>query len=362
MIALGAPLKNLEQYLENNKYKAKNDEQRLALSLPLKTDINPRSTSRANPNKTIALAGSFIDSLPEGNNKTYGSAFLSKIVIADRNEEISQISKYFSASLNTQFKTDKTNRLLRLGSANVFAWIAYTIYDDFIDDEGSSKMLSLANIMHRRAFELYLKEYPNKSKIINNYFNSVDNSNLWELENCRAKILNNKIYIESIPEYNDGEFLAKRSIGHILGPKLLLDEMKTSSIRKNKAHEALFKYLIAKQISDDISDWESDLNNGHLSYVVSRLLTVANKLPGEYNLFDLTGDLRQVFWQEVYEECLRYSVRLLKESEYNLIDSGLFSNDNNLRVKLLNPLNSELDKCLKEHLYGKQFLKTYVST
>jgi hypothetical protein len=50
---------------------------------------------------------------------------------------------------------DEYQILPQLSLANMFGWIAYTIYDDFLDEEGSPKNLSIANISTAYLYKIY---------------------------------------------------------------------------------------------------------------------------------------------------------------------------------------------------------------
>jgi len=45
--------------------------------------------------------------------------------------------------------------VILLGQANVLGWLAYTIYDDFLDEEGKPELLPLANMYLRRLIYIY---------------------------------------------------------------------------------------------------------------------------------------------------------------------------------------------------------------
>jgi hypothetical protein len=358
--ALGRPLVTLEKYLEHKEYIAINPTQLNALNLPLRIgrDLEPMIGHKINHAINISKNTMSKQSLEI---KNFGNQFLNKIIDLDKKSEISLISTYMAKSLIMPSQKKQLELSYELGAANIFAWIAYTIYDDFIDGEGNPSLLSLANIMHRESYSAYTALFPEMNIFINDYFNSVDNSNLWELQNCRAKILNENITIDKIPIYDDGKFLAERSIGHVLGPMLLIKKQRVSKDQENLICESLNHYLIAKQINDDISDWKSDTRNGHLNFVVSKLLISANIKKGDYNVNKLINKLDKHFWNSTLKECLLMTISNLENSEEKLKKSGLFQTQNIFLDNIINPLKYEVENILKHHQGDKDFLKAYIS-
>jgi len=356
---LGSPLKNLDAYL-NKKYIPKTDLERkilIASSKELHTEATLSFNSQAN--KAEIAARFNIEKLNPVIAKQ-GSIFLEKIIALDTRKEISQLSNYILKSLTKPANTNEQNLADLLGSANIHAWIAYTIYDDIIDNEGDPLMLSLANIMQRISYDTYITLFITRKDVINTHFNSVDNSNLWELQNTRCNISGETINIDKIPEYGEGVFLAERSVGHVLGPILLIDsKYELLDHQKDLVHGALFQYLIARQISDDLKDWRKDLHNGHVSYVVSKLLKSANIQLGTYNLKELTNKLQKEFWMAVFEECSYLIISKISTIEDMFAKSGIFKTNNEFSIKVLQPLKAIAESDLFEYSNSKDFLKSY---
>lgn len=358
--ALDAPLKKLEEFMRGKEYKPKNEFQKVALNLPIKIDQYVKPTKNTQNNKAIETARNNMETLNPEIQKQ-GLKFLEKIISTDKHEEISQISTYILKSIVKSPSKDELELCQLLGAANIYAWMAYTIYDDFIDEEGDVNLLSLANIMHRHSYEIYRMHLPLMKTLVNEHFDSVDNSNLWELNNCRAKIDNNYIILSRIPNYENGLFLAERAIGHVLGPKVLIKNHSIHPAQESLVYEAFNKYLIAKQINDDLSDWESDLRNGHLSFVVSKLLESSNVRSGRYEIDELIVKLKSVFWRTVFQDCINISIKNIDESKKYLSNSNVFLDNNIFFEKVLQPLKLSLDKALRLHINEKQFLKTYAN-
>ena len=228
--------------------------------------------------------------------------------------EMSQLSYYFNKAMGNKSDT----RLLRcLGRANIYTWMAYTIYDNILDDEEGGQRLSLANYFHRQALQHYTRAMPGRisEKLIYDSFDKMDKANAWELHNTRVKVDAKNIYLRHIPIYEKGEILADRAIGHVVGPLLLaLSDSHTNALTKGLRH-----YLIARQINDDTHDWLDDIYQGHLSYIVTDLLRGANIPLRTQPIQEVVNILQQYFWEEGLEKAL-YTVR-----EHTTISRRYFS-------------------------------------
>ena len=130
----------------------------------------------------------------------------------------------------------------------------------------------------------------------------LDGSNAWEIENCRAKIDGNIFYIPTtLPDFGDYENKYRPASGHILSSVAILTqfgkELKTEDWGNIVSY---FKhYLIAMQLNDDAHDWEEDLRRGHLSTVVTLLLSDLKKSGWKKETIDLSTDLpeiKKIFW------------------------------------------------------------------
>lgn|GEM_PF-2283578 len=356
--AMNAPLEKLELFLKDKQYTPKDKTQELALSLSTKNPIVSPTRNKLEINKSILISKTNAKNLSE-DIKKQALSFINKILKNDDKSEISMISPYVHNSLLNKTNADSLEKSYKLGAANIFAWIAYTIYDDFIDEESSSDRLSLANIMHRLSYAEYLSLFPAKADLINKYYDSVDNANFWELKNCRAIIDEQTILIEKIPKYGNGAFLAERSIGHVLGPKLLIGDANPTAKQTKIIDKAFNQYLIAKQINDDLADWKLDIRNGHLSYVVSKLLLSEKAKTGKYNVETLIDKLKSNFLDTVYEDCLKQIIKNLQESHTLVQSSGIFKQDDEFSVKILLPLKNEVESSLQKHLDEKKFLQVF---
>ncbi|HSX06516.1 MAG TPA: hypothetical protein VLG92_02245 [Candidatus Saccharimonadia bacterium] len=228
-------------------------------------------------------------------------AKLAKLISADTTCEIGPLAERFADALLLPHRP-KPKVLQTLGLANLYNWVAYTIYDDFLDDEGDPALLSAANVALRKAVGLFTKAVPNRRfmKLVTQTFDTIDAANAWELANCRFAVRKNTIQIGTIPDYTDLHSLHDRSLSHglpILGALLAVDPALDAHILV-KVQNALKSYLIVRQLNDDLCDWKDDLAAGHISYVVAQVLRSGNVTPGKQQLSSLLDDLEQTFWEQ----------------------------------------------------------------
>lgn len=171
-------------------------------------------------------------------------------------------------------KSITQHQLVKLGLATLYGWIAYTIYDDFLDDEGRAEQLSVANFALRECLAIFqsITELPDSfHQLSQQLFDRIDSANCWEVSMARHRQQEIDLQTIKLPDYGDFQVLADRSIGHALGPLAVL--FLAGQINSAKHLINFFThYLIAKQLNDDAHDWQSDLAAGHLSAVVTLLL------------------------------------------------------------------------------------------
>lgn len=278
---------------------------------------------------------------------------------ADKRHEISMLTAYFCDSLvSSSHVSDDVIRVL--GQANFYTWIAYTIYDDFIDNEGDPAYLSIANVAHRTAVRYYQQVAPHHKSDIEECFMAMDNANAWELKHCRYDISEDIIIITKIPSYKTGLVLAHRAGAHILGPLLACSHLASVTPHKKRIlHDSLNHYLIARQLNDDLHDWREDLQSGHISFVVAHLLTRAGVSPGAHKLTDITAMLQEYFWQHGLEEICDLILEHTARAEALARQSKLFHESNPFHRMTTNRLSAAAQKSKLTLANQKEFLTTY---
>ncbi|HYH36405.1 MAG TPA: hypothetical protein VD706_02820, partial [Candidatus Saccharimonadales bacterium] len=186
-------------------------------------DVSRQPRNKANkasapvPHATVLrLAGRRSRTLPAELRRTMMRA-LTRLAESDNGGEILSLPERFSGSLVKPVRPMPEQFLEKLGLANLYGWLAYTIYDDFLDEEGQPGLLPAANVAMRESLQGFLEALPaNKAfhQETREVFNTIDGANAWELDHCRYRIRDNDITVGSLPVYGDLMKLAERSLGH----------------------------------------------------------------------------------------------------------------------------------------------------
>ncbi len=280
-----------------------------------------------------------------------GEKLLLRITSKDINNQIPLLSYYFSQSLRKKSKIVTKNFLIKLGMANVLGWVAYTIYDDFLDEEGDPSLLPLAIISLRQLtyiFDTFTVRKKRIQKLYHTLLNKVDRANMEELQK-RSDIKNSF-------ELKDIDQLADKSIGHALGPLAIIILLGyTQESKEFKNILAFFThYLIAKQLNDDAHDWEEDLKKKHITPIVALLLNRAQ----EKKIIKKLKNLQEIFWQEIIQEVCELIYQHARKAKIALKKSTIISDPTMLENLLAIPVGAA-DKALEEQKNVNVFLKTY---
>lgn len=217
--------------------------------------------------------------------------------------------------------------LFELNQASLNGWASYTLFDDILDHDSDASQLSQAMLGLRRAswhFQQALPANHEFQKFVQSTLDIVDAANYWEQQQARAVVAVENITISTLPNYRKLKQLAERSLGHCLASTGVLvalgqpvQHADQKALRQFYCH-----YLIARQLHDDAHDWQSDLEKGQLSAVVSRLLadyygsdcaitiTLAIDLPS----------LKVCFWETTIEWVLETITQHLKMARQALAD------------------------------------------
>lgn len=276
-----------------------------------------------------------------------------------KNQEISRLSYYFVYSHS--LLPIITTQLTTLGAANILMWIAYTIYDDLIDEDAQTTLLPLANMMHRFALSLYNKSAISRQgrQLISRFFDDMDEANRWELEYCRASMVaDHSIVIDSIPVYGRRKMLARRAHGHTIGPALLALESKDICKQQyDSLCNGLDHYLIARQLNDDIYDWVDDLKQGHISFVVAFLLESSGVKRGSHDVAMLITTLQRYFWDEGLERLLAMTLRHTQYARRYFLKGGITTKDNTFFECTIVPIERAVRISMASYKNKKSFLK-----
>lgn len=221
---------------------------------------------------------------------------LAKLAKANVHAEITDIAAYTAQAFGRHLPPE-THTLL--GLANVYGWLAYTLYDDILDNDARGEYLSLANIAMRRSYQLYTQAVPEAAALITDTFTAVDEANAWELRHARAPVTHGMLALKAIPSYKNRLQLARRSYIHVLGPMLAAS---SANPPQNILQKGFEHYLIARQLTDDLHDWIDDVQNGQITHIVALILRDLRQKPGRIELARLVPRMQQCF---INRTCLK---------------------------------------------------------
>lgn len=294
-----------------------------------------------------------------------GLDFTKRLIRSSGSQEITSLPHAFNLSLAWPLRPAGEPALVQLGLANLYGWIAYTIYDDFLDDEGQPRLLPVANKALRRSLAAFHKALPSDADfqvLVSQTFDAIDEANAWELAHCRLQYLakSDELIIESLPFYDDPARLAERSLGHSLTPLAVLRAMniELDSALFNGVRRALVHYLAARQLNDDAHDWQTDLSKGHLTYVATKVLKDASIGPGRYEWTALLPLLQRQFWHHSLPEVCEDIRQQIELSRCSL--NGLDQLQTpNILTELIDGIETSLAETLTSQRAARAFLKHY---
>lgn len=253
--SVGIDLPNIDRYVAENKEYNPDIEYTLSA-----IDKSLNATTKHHNNSREGAVYSEIEAYSIFKNSVFEDEFniqLKRISSFDKNIEIGGFSTKFLSALNVD-TTDMMYKIAKkMDTANVYAWIAYMIYDNVIDkDEGnSSRLIPLANIAQRHAFLSFVecaKMLKQDSSLINQSFDYIDSANSEELS-------------DNISLERAEKLLYQKSLGHILGPRLIARKL-LSKQDCLLIDDALCNFLATKQMIDDVKDWRDDYDSGRKTY------------------------------------------------------------------------------------------------
>jgi hypothetical protein len=284
------------------------------------------------------------------------------IAAGDTSQEIVLMPQLFTAGFRDAAPLP-ADVLSTLSRANLFGWLAYTIYDDFLDEQGSTPLLPVANTALRaslKEFETTLAAHAEGRQLVLATFDFIDSANSWEVAVCRGTVEGDTLTILQLPRYGKLDKLAERSLGHTLTPIiiLLLLGYELDSPEVQGLQTALHHYLIARQLLDDMHDWEEDVRRGHLSPVVTELMRATRIEPGDHQLSELVPRLRHAFWQWTLPTMCTRTERHISTARKAAMQTKLFTADGGL-VGLLDRLDATLKDTRTKQVAATEFLQAY---
>ena len=291
-------------------------------------------------------------------------SFTSKMAALDTKIPILTLPALVAQVLEVSFEPED---LLNLGLANLYGWIAYSIADDFLDNEGDPHILPAGNWAMREMRSLFAHSGGHDFQAqVNAILDALDGANAWEQENLRFAMspTHLKISLENLPDFGNLKMLAERSSGHALAALAILHAQGYSS--ETKANKALLKFfhhfLIARQLHDDAHDWREDLRQGQLTAVNTRLLKDYAKLHSfeeiDKTWAEIVPELRELFWSNTIEGILDEIASQVKMAEKALLECVPLKKPEAF-LKMVEPLKSSAQSVKNERNITLKFLESY---
>lgn len=248
--------------------------------------------------------------------------WLTKVITSDPQHQITLLPKLFSQTLPSTTEQASREFYQQLGVANLLGWIAYTIYDNFLDLEAQPKDLPIANVCLRYLTHIFNQVLPPEtgfSEFFNQTMDQLEAANLWEVIQTRLTVTKTTIEVsDNLPDYGAYQQLAGKSLAHALGPVAVLVKQgyQINSPEVQNVWQFFTQYLIVRQLNDDLHDWKADLLRGQLNPVSSHLLKTANLSNTKIRKKDIEA-LEKLFWlSEIEHFCrdLKQHVQLGKKA------------------------------------------------
>lgn len=277
---------------------------------------------------------------------------------ADKNFEITLLPQFFADAL-TSHQLLSDNQRTTLGLASLYVWIAYTIYDDFLDGEAQPAKLPVANVAMRASLDCFRTILPNQNRFqryVAQIFTAMDETNAWEVEHCRFTVEAGKVAIAKLPNYGGCGVLATRSFAHALAPIAVLARQSPdkAQVYASRVEPAFRHYLIARQLNDDLHDWLKDMQAGQASYVVTAVLRDLHIKPGTYTLSALVPAMQKRFRKTTMLRVCQRILRHTNLSKQAFIKSHLLQTTNNVYT-LLDELEKSVQLSMDTHSKSQAF-------
>ncbi len=328
---------------------------------PKQTKQSPRPLEREYKAVVDEVKNS-INNLAEPNLIANTNEVLEKILARDTDKQIVILPWVVqgAAGVKTNEKT-----LHNLAIASLWGWMAYTVYDDFLDDEGDPKQLPSAIVANRSLLVTLRATLADNAAFhgeIAMIMNRLDGANAWEVNHCRGRIEDGRLYIDTLPDYGDYSQLADRSLGHtIAGLGVLYAAGDVSDAPRMVALRTFFRhYLIARQLNDDAHDFEQDLMLGHVNavavFVLQKWMT-KHALKSGIHLHKDMKALRLIMWEDVIDVVCGTIQDHLDAAHDILNDPAV-----GLDQKYLQPLLTPLEEATAKALAGRDEAQKFISS
>lgn len=271
-------------------------------------------------------------------------AMLRKIAYVDAAGEISLLAYHFQESLQRDGEQVIKPLAPTFGVANILTWVAYTLYDNVADDNPDTPgiYIAAANLCARKARQLYRALSP-YSLLPERLFNESDEAIGIEVS-LRG-------HARQLHVHRHKQLLSAKSIAHCIGPLLIVE--KELPVAVSSAERGLRLYCAARQLNDDLHDWQDDYNKGQHQYVTARIQQDLRK--ASTSLQGNTEDMRMIFWQKTLDDLLHEQERMLRRARQLLTRGSLKAHSSFVELTLA-PIQQSLNEARRQNKFEKEFM------
>lgn len=260
----------------------------------------------------------------------------SRVLASDKQGEISRSALLFYDSL-IQKSSLSQNTLISLGEAHFLVWMAYSLYDQILDEGGSAQLLPVANILHRLSLQSFLSVGSHKKVL--SFYDAVDLGNADEMYFTRTAISNGILQIQQLPAQSVIlQQLQMKCSGHFINIAILLDLIDCTDEQRSAMTSALQEYSVARQLSDDLLDWEDDLRSGKITYVTRRLIKKLQDAGHSLHIETIIPLCKAILWQSEASAVSATMTKKIRQAKASITDSQLLVHDSLYVKKFLHPI------------------------
>lgn len=288
---------------------------------------------------------------------------LVKINKLDKHQEIGLAAYYTNLYLNSPLNQ---KIIEELGQINMLGWLAQNIYDDWTDENTSQYSLALAQIAWREvgtAINSRCQGQPQLAQWVNKLLDEVDVTNgLENVTKCSITNATNLLLPNIKPD--TVSLLNCKSIGHAIPMGIVFSLGKKTGENTLSGIEQMFRYYLnAKQICDDIHDWEADLRAHRLTSVNRLILDqfqLENPNTESINLETDLNTLRTLFWKQAMPVSLQLAADWITQATSWCRDLP-WSNKPEFFLTNLQQVQTAIQKCRHDFFKTTEFLTTYAT-
>jgi len=273
-----------------------------AVSLYMAQNIVAKPAKVFKVSNTLRIANQTSHNLSDLMGQHYRS-YIGKVSRGTQGPQIYDIATIMAGALDVNLPDQQ---LMAFNLASLNGWIAYTIYDDFLDNEARPLDLGVANFALRQSVHYFgaALPYPDFEQYVRHTLMRVDEANTWEVAHARN--------LSELPNYADYQQLADRSWGHVLAATgvLLAAGYLLGGREVRRFHTFFRHFLIAKQLGDDAHDWQADLQAERVTAVVVLLR--------QQTVTSDPAELQEVFWTKVMPQVNRIMLDHIKKAQRSM--------------------------------------------